>query len=125
MQEGPTDEEKSSRLEAGATKCGRSGKLATTTCNGARLAPVARVSHRGWLTAGVRGGFAGDQASAATEGEKLEPPLNENKDAALKLHDVNQVDEEPHQPGQQTGNVEAKNIGHRGSAANHGHLAFV
>src|SRR5882724_8458639 len=125
MQEGPTDEEKSSRLEAGATKCGRSRKLAATTCNGASLAPVARVPHRVWLTAGVRGGFAGDQASAETEGQKLESPLNENQDAALKLHDVNQVDKQPHQPGQQTRNVEAINIGHRGGAANHGHLAFV
>src|SRR5207245_5498213 len=42
-----------------------------------------------------------------------------------KLHDVNQVDEEPHQPRQQTGNVDAKNICDGGSAADYRHLAFI
>src|SRR2546427_1585658 len=99
MQEGPTDEEKSSRLEAGATKCGRSGNLATTTWNAASLAPVAGVARRRRFFDRIRGGFAGDQTGAAAKGQILESPLNENEDAALKFHNVDQVDEEPHQPG--------------------------
>src|SRR5260370_9101516 len=35
------------------------------------------------------------------------------------------MDEQPDQPGQQAGNVDAKNIGHRGGAADYGHLALI
>src|SRR5216684_7979481 len=72
-----------------------------------------------------RGIIAGDQAGAAAEGQIFESPLNENQDAALKLYDINQVDEKPHQPGKQAGNVNTKNIGHCRRAADHGHLAFI
>src|ERR1700674_3709834 len=89
------------------------------------LAAVAPVAHRTCLIDRISSSFAGDQASAAAERQVLESPLNENDDAALKLHDVNQVDEEPHQPGKQPGNVDAKNICHRGRAANHGHVSFI
>src|SRR5712664_4240909 len=89
------------------------------------LTAVGLVTERTCLIDGVRGGFAGDQAGAAAEGQIFESPLYENADAALKLHDVNQVDEEPHEPGEQPGNVDAKNICHRGRAADHGHLTFI
>src|SRR5258708_29986457 len=86
------------------------------------LHAVGLVPHRACLVEGIRGGFAGDQARAAAEGQVFESPLNEHENAALKLHDVDQVDEEPHQPSWQSGNVDTKNIGHRSRAANHGHL---
>src|ERR1700719_482740 len=89
------------------------------------LTSVALVTHHGCLVDRVSGGLAGDQARAAAKREVFESPLYENADAALKLHDVNQVDEEPHEPGEQPGNVDAKNIRHRGRAADHGHLAFI
>src|SRR5229473_2501007 len=73
----------------------------------------------------LRGCIAGDQAGTAAEGQVFESPLNKNDDAALKLHDINQVDEKPHQPGQQTGNVDAKNVCDRGGAADHGHFALI
>src|SRR5580693_5539516 len=89
------------------------------------LTSVAIVTHRACLVDRISGGLAGDQARAAAKREVFESPLYENADAALKLHDVNQVDEEPHEPGEQSGNVDAKNIRHRGRAADHGHLAFI
>src|SRR5437899_422041 len=73
----------------------------------------------------IRGSFAGDQARATAEGQVFKSPLNENDDAALKLHDVNQVDEEPHQPGQRPGNVDAENVCNRGGAPDHCNLALV
>src|SRR6266851_6874060 len=89
------------------------------------LAAVGLVTERTCLIDGVRGGFAGDQAGAAAEGQIFESPLYENADAALELHDVNQMDEKPHEPGEQPGNVDAKNIGDRGRAADDGHFTLI
>src|SRR6266700_7905913 len=89
------------------------------------LHAVGLVPHRTCLIHGIRGGFAGDQARAGAEREIFESPLNEHENAALKLHDIDQVDEEPHQPSWQSGNVDTKNICHRSRAANHGHLALI
>src|SRR6266404_304568 len=69
--------------------------------------------------------FAGDQARATAEGQVFESPLNENDDATLKLHNVNQVNEEPHQPGEQAGDVDAENICNRGRASDYRHLALI
>ena len=51
----------------------------------------------------VGGCIAGDQAGAAAERRVFKATLNENEDAASKLNNVNQVDEEPHQPGRKRG----------------------
>src|SRR6267378_6591919 len=77
------------------------------------------------LAGRIGGRFAGDQAGAAAEREIFESPLNENDHAALKLDDVDEVDEEPHQPSEQTGNVDTRNICYRGRAADHGHVSFI
>src|SRR5882762_7626112 len=107
------------------------GTIALTWLAGVRnffasiLAAVALATHRPCLVDRISGSLAGDQARAAAEREVFESPLYEDADAALKLHDVNQVDEEPHEPGEQPGNVDAKNICHRGRTADHGHLALI
>jgi len=51
--------------------------------------------------------------------------LDENDDAALEFDDVDQVDEEPDAPGDEAGNMHAKNVGDSGGAANDGHIALV
>jgi hypothetical protein len=40
--------------------------------------------------------------------------LNENEDAASKLNNVNQVDEEPHQPGRKRGRGKYRPLRRRG-----------
>ena len=40
-----------------------------------------------------------DEARAAAEGQILKAPLDEYQDAALKLHNVNQMDKKPCEPG--------------------------
>ena len=79
----------------------------------------------GALGEGVVDGGAGDEASATAEGEILEAPLDENLDAALELHDVHEMDEEPHEPGEKTGDVHTENIGNGGGAADDSHVALV
>ncbi len=61
----------------------------------------------------------------AVKGKVFESPLNEHGHAALKLNDVDEVDEEPHEPGKQPGNVETENVGDCGGTANDRHFAFV
>src|SRR5277367_7075701 len=73
----------------------------------------------------IGGGHAGNEAGAAAEGEIFESPLNEDNDAALKFDDVHQMDEEPDEPGEQAGDLEAKNIGYSGGTSDVGHVAFV
>src|SRR6266849_5769966 len=86
---------------------------------------IAPVMHRTGLIDRVGSGDAGDQACAAAEREIFETPLNENDDAALKLNYIDQVDEEPHQPGEQPRDMDSKDICHRGGAADYRHFAFV
>ena len=74
---------------------------------------------------GVGDGFAGDEAGAAAEGEVLETPLDENLNATLELNDVHQMDEEPDEPGEKTGDVQTENIGDGSGATNDGHVSFV
>jgi hypothetical protein len=69
--------------------------------------------------------FAGDQAGAAAEGKVKEAPLDQDEDAALEFNDVDEVDEEPDEPGDETGHVDAENVGDGGGAADDGHVAFV
>src|SRR5260370_33947550 len=88
------------------------------------LAAVGLVTEQTCLIDGVRGGFAGDQSGAAAEGQILESPLYGSVDAALELHDVNQMDEKPHEPGEQAGNVDANNLGDRGRGADGGDFTF-
>src|SRR5215831_8843239 len=45
--------------------------------------------------------LAGNQPRPAVIGEILEPPLDEYENAVLKLDDVHQVNEEPHEPRNQ------------------------
>src|SRR5438876_206358 len=73
------------------------------------LHAIGLVSHRRCLLNGIRGGFAGDQARSAAKRQIFESPLDEYENAALKLNDIDQVDEQPHQPGGQPGNVDTKN----------------
>jgi len=69
--------------------------------------------------------IAGDESGAAVEGEVEKAPLYEYDDAALEFDDVDQMDEEPDAPGNETGNVDAENIGDGGGAADDSHVAFV
>jgi hypothetical protein len=68
---------------------------------------------------------AGDQARATAEGEIEETPLDENENAALELDDVHEVDKKPDEPGRETRDVEAENIGDGSSAADDRHVPFV
>ena len=78
----------------------------------------------GFGLGGADGG-AGDDAGAAAEGEVFEAPLDEDLDAALKLDDVHEVDEEPGHPRDQAGDVNAENIGDGGGATDDGHVTFI
>src|ERR1700757_2236310 len=66
-----------------------------------------------------------DQARATAEGEIEETPLDENENAALELDDVHEVDKKPDEPGRETRDVEAENIGDSSSAADDSHVPFV
>ena len=79
----------------------------------------------GGLHEGVGDGFTGDEASAAAEGEVLETPLDENLNAALELNDVHEMDEEPDEPSEETGDVQSENIGDGSGASDNGHVALV
>ena len=79
----------------------------------------------GGLREGVGDSFTGDEASAAAEGEVLETPLNENLNAALELNDIHEVDEEPDEPSEEAGDVQAENIGDGSGATNNGHVTLV
>src|SRR6266850_5061949 len=85
---------------------------ATSPCSGCRV-------H--W----IRGRLAGNQARAAAEREVFKSPLNENNHAALKFHNVDQVDKEPDQPRGQPRYVKAENVGHGRRAADDGHIALI
>src|SRR5208283_5706882 len=90
-----------------------------------RLVGVAAGVEGGGLVERVGDGGAGDEAGAAAEGEVLETPLDEDEDAALELHDVHQVNEQPDKPGGETGNVNAENVGDGGGASDDGHVSLV
>jgi hypothetical protein len=66
-----------------------------------------------------------NQPRAATKRQILESPLNENENAALKLHDVHQVDKQPDHPGDHAGDVQAKDVGDSGGSADYRHIAFI
>ena len=51
------------------------------------------------LLDGICGGGAGDEAGSAAESQLFKSPLNENHYAILKFHDVDEVDEQPGEPG--------------------------
>src|SRR5215471_438824 len=74
---------------------------------------------------GVGDGFTGDEARAAAEGEVFETPLNENLNATLKLNEVHEMDEEPDEPSEETGDVQSENIGDGRGATDDGHVALV
>jgi len=74
---------------------------------------------------GVGDGGAGDKASATTESEIFETPLDENLDAALKLNDVHEMDEQPDAPGEETGDVQTENVGDSGGAADDSHVSLI
>src|SRR5271170_1629487 len=61
----------------------------------------------------------GNKAGSTAESEVLECPLNEHHYLVLKLDDVSQVNERPHDPGQQSGKLDAKYIRNRICASNH------
>ena len=90
-----------------------------------RLAVFLVHVQAGGLREGVGGRFTGDEASAAAEGEVLETPLNENLNAALELNDVHEMDEEPDEPSEEAGDVQAENIGDGSGATDNGHVALV
>ena len=79
----------------------------------------------GRLAEGVGHSGAGDKASAATESEILETPLDENLDAALELNNVHKMDEQPDEPGEDTGDVQTENVGDSGGAPDHSHVSFI
>jgi hypothetical protein len=69
--------------------------------------------------------LASDQPRAAVPGEVFETPLDGNQQAVLKTHDVKQVDEQPQQPGEVTGEVKLAEFRHGMVAADGGQIAFV
>jgi hypothetical protein len=53
----------------------------------------------------VRGGVAGIQSRAAVERQSLDRPFGENDHAAFELHEIENVNERPDEPGGQTCNA--------------------
>src|SRR5262252_8195867 len=95
------------------TKKGKTAGWKPALRNGAtRLAPVAHASESLWLGHGVCCRGAGNQPRAPAERQILESPLNKDLHAALELHDVHQMDEQPDQPRGPSGNVQSKNVCH-------------
>src|ERR1700723_1685818 len=63
--------------------------------NSAAIAHVVHIAQTLWLVERVGGGDTGDEPGPAAKRQILKPPLNKNQNAALKFHDVDQVDEQP------------------------------
>src|SRR6266404_931377 len=91
----------------------------------ATKATDAASSYSGCRIHWIRGRLAGNQAGAAAKREVFKSPLNENNHAALKFHNVDQVDEEPDQPCRQPRKVKAKNVSDGRGAADDGHIALI
>lgn len=85
---------------------------------------LVHVEVGGWGE-GVGDGFAGDEACAAAEGEVLETPFDENLNAALELNEIHEMDEEPDEPGEKTGDVQPEDTGDGSGATNDGHISLV
>jgi len=70
-------------------------------------------------------GAAGDEAGSALVGEVRPGPLDENQDAVAEADEEKDVDEEPGEPGEESGDVEFAEVGDSGGAADGGERAFV
>src|SRR5262245_43228600 len=66
-----------------------------------------------------------DQPRPAAEGEKRPGPLQHYQQAVAKAGQVVDMDEQPDEPGQETLEFEAADLGDGPAAADRGHLAFV
>src|SRR5215471_2247883 len=71
------------------------------------------------------GATVGDQAGATAEGQVEKAPVHHHENAALKFDNVEEVDEDPDEPGDKTGDVKTKDIGNGGEAADDGHVTLV
>jgi hypothetical protein len=80
----------------------------------------------GWgLGNGVGDGRAGDEASATAEGEVFKAPLDKDLDATLELHDVQEMDEEPDEPGEEARDMQTENVGDGPGTTDDRHIALV
>ena len=70
-------------------------------------------------------GAAGDQARAAFVGRVGPRPLNEYQQAVAKADEKKNVDEQPGEPGDEAGDVDASELGDGGGAADGGQAALV
>ncbi len=93
--------------------------------NGGRGSFLRRGFLSGGRRYGIAGGLSGNQPRAAGEGQILEAPLHKDHHAVLKLHQIHQVDEEPHQPGRQSRKVQAEDARHGGTAADYRQIALI
>src|SRR6185312_12613196 len=66
-----------------------------------------------------------NEARAAIEREVGKGPLNRNQDAALKFHDIEQVDEQPEQPRKEAAEVELADLGHRALTSDSGEVPLI
>lgn len=70
-------------------------------------------------------GAAGDEAGAAFVGHVRPCPLNENEQAVAESDEIENVNEEPGEPGEESGDVNAAEFGDGGGASDGGDGAFV
>jgi len=78
------------------------GRAAANGLLRGRLIAFAGSANGAGLLSGICGGVAGDQAGSAAEGQIFKSPLNEDHYAVLKFHDVDEMDEEPGEPGDES-----------------------
>ena len=70
-------------------------------------------------------GTARDQAGTSFVGHIGPCPLNENENTVAKTDEEEDVDEEPGQPGDETRNVDASELGDCSGTADCGQATFV
>ena len=68
---------------------------------------------------------AGDQPSAAIEGQIKKSPLHEYQDTAGKFDQIHQMDKQPYEPCQQARNMQRADLGDGRRTANHSHVALI
>ena len=64
--------------------------------------------------------FSGDEACGTTAEKVIPTPLHQDQQTVVELHQVEEVDEQPQQPGQEARNVHPTQVGNRSGSADRG-----
>ena len=69
--------------------------------------------------------FAGDEPCAPAAGDKAGGPADQDQDSVLQPGQVEEVHEQPDQPGERPAETQAPDVGDRLPASDRGHVALV